>query len=138
MCFSVRFLALSVVAAADGMKHGQVFGDCAINVDPDPAALAEIAVVSAATARAFGLVPRVAMLSYATGESGSGESVDKVRAATEQARELAPDEMIEVVGVRVRMRLCVLMHACGRGMAVLICASASVSWLSPSLLPLTA
>ena len=120
------------------MKHGQVFGDCAINVDPDPVALAEIAVVSAATARAFGLVPRVAMLSYATGESGSGESVDKVRAATEQARELAPDEMIEVVGVRVRMRLCVLMHACGRGMAVLICASASVSWLSPSLLPLTA
>jgi len=72
-----------------------VFGDCAINVDPTAEQLAEIASTSAGTARAFGLKPRVAMLSYATGDSNSGPMIDKVRSATERARELAPGELIE-------------------------------------------
>lgn len=72
-----------------------VYGDCAINVDPTAEELAEIAVASAQTARAFGVTPRVAMLSYASGNSNKGPMIDKVRRATELARELAPDEMIE-------------------------------------------
>jgi len=56
-----------------------VYGDCAINVDPNAAQLADIAVSSAFTARAFGIEPRVALLSYATGESNSGDLITKVR-----------------------------------------------------------
>ena len=56
-----------------------VYGDCAINPDPSAEQLADIAISSAATARMFGIEPRVAMLSYSTGESGKGEDVDKVR-----------------------------------------------------------
>ena len=59
-----------------------VYGDCAINQDPDAETLADIAIASASTAQAFGIEPKVAMLSYSTGESGSGADVDKVRAAT--------------------------------------------------------
>jgi phosphotransacetylase len=55
-----------------------VYGDCAINVDPNAAQLADIAVSSARTARAFGIEPRVALLSYATGESNSGDHITKV------------------------------------------------------------
>ena len=72
-----------------------VYGDCAVNPNPDPQQLAEIAVSSAETARAFGIEPRVAMLSYSTGTSGQGADVDKVREATEIAKKLAPDLLIE-------------------------------------------
>ncbi|NUL47651.1 phosphate acetyltransferase [Cellulosimicrobium funkei] len=63
-----------------------VYGDCAVNPDPDAEQLADIAVASATTAHQFGVDPRVAMLSYSTGGSGSGDSVDKVRTATELVR----------------------------------------------------
>jgi len=72
-----------------------VYGDCAINVDPTAEQLADIAIASVQTARAFGIVPRVAMLSYASGDSNQGPMIDKVRQATELARKLAPDELIE-------------------------------------------
>ena len=72
-----------------------VYGDCAINPDPDAEQLATIAVSSARTAAAFGIEPRVAMLSYSTGGSGTGADVDKVRAATELVRERAPDLLVE-------------------------------------------
>ncbi len=72
-----------------------VYGDCAINPDPNPEQLAHIAISSTETARQFGIEPRVAMLSYSTGESGKGEDVDKVREATRIARELCPDLKIE-------------------------------------------
>ncbi|MBN8413201.1 phosphate acetyltransferase [Halomonas litopenaei] len=67
-----------------------VYGDCAVNPDPDADALAEIALQSAASAEAFGIEPRVAMISYSTGESGTGADVDKVREATRIARQKAP------------------------------------------------
>ena len=72
-----------------------VYGDCAINPEPDPDQLADIAASSAATARMFGIEPRVAMLSYSTGQSGSGEEVEKVREATRIARERNPGLPIE-------------------------------------------
>ena len=66
-----------------------VYGDCAVNPDPDARNLAEIAISSAGTAQVFGIEPVVAMLSYSTGESGQGTDVDKVREATRIAREMA-------------------------------------------------
>jgi phosphate acetyltransferase len=72
-----------------------VYGDCAVNPDPDAEQLADIAVSSAETAALFGIEPRVAMLSYSTGASGTGADVDKVRAATERVRELRPDLPVE-------------------------------------------
>ena len=69
-----------------------VYADCAINVDPSAEELAEIAVASAATARAFGVAPRVAMLSYATGDSNKGPKIEKVIEATKLAKAMAPDE----------------------------------------------
>jgi phosphate acetyltransferase len=66
-----------------------VYGDCAVNPDPNASELAEIALSSAQTARTFGIEPIVAMLSYSTGSSGSGADVDKVREATRIAREKA-------------------------------------------------
>ena len=72
-----------------------VYGDCAVNPNPDAQQLADIAVSSADTARLFGVEPRIAMLSYSTGASGKGAAVDKVREATQLARELRPDIMIE-------------------------------------------
>jgi phosphate acetyltransferase len=68
-----------------------VYGDCAVNPNPTAEQLAEIALSSADTARTFGIEPRVAMLSYSSGESGVGEDVDRVRQATEIARERRPD-----------------------------------------------
>jgi phosphate acetyltransferase len=59
------------------------FADCAVNPDPTPEQLADIAASTVMTASAFGIEPRVAMLSYSTGESGTGEDVEKVRLATE-------------------------------------------------------
>jgi phosphate acetyltransferase len=72
-----------------------VFGDCAVNTNPDAQQLADIAISSAETTAMFGIEPRVAMLSYSTGESGKGKDVDKVREATAIARKLRPDLMIE-------------------------------------------
>ncbi|MEV7001854.1 phosphate acetyltransferase [Streptomyces sp. NPDC093982] len=68
-----------------------VYGDCAVNPDPNAEQLADIAIQSAATAQRFGVEPRIAMLSYSTGTSGSGADVDKVREATELVRERRPD-----------------------------------------------
>jgi len=72
-----------------------VFGDCAVNPNPTAEQLADIAISSADTARAFGIEPLVAMLSYSSGESGKGEDVDKVREATAIARRLRPDLRVE-------------------------------------------
>ena len=80
MCLSDRVLA---------------FGDCAVNPNPDEKQLADIAISSAETAAAFGIEPRVAMLSYSTGESGKGKDVEKVREAARIAQELRPDLKIE-------------------------------------------
>ncbi len=67
-----------------------VYGDCAINPDPTAEDLAEIAIQSAASAKAFGIDPKVAMISYSTGTSGSGAEVDKVKKATAIVKERAP------------------------------------------------
>lgn len=72
-----------------------VYGDCAINPDPNAEQLAEIAIQSADSAAAFGIEPRVAMISYSTGTSGQGADVDKVREATRIAKEKRPDLMID-------------------------------------------
>jgi phosphate acetyltransferase len=66
-----------------------VYGDCAVNPNPNAKQLAEIAMSSAQTARTFGIEPVVAMLSYSSGESGKGEDVELVREATKIAKELA-------------------------------------------------
>ncbi len=72
-----------------------VYADCAVNPDPTPEQLADIAISSAETARAFDIEPRVAMLSYSTGTSGTGADVDKVREATRIVREREPDLKVE-------------------------------------------
>lgn len=72
-----------------------VYADCAVNPDPSAEQLADIAISSAETAIAFGIEPRVAMLSYSTGTSGFGADVDKVRQATEIVRERRPDLALE-------------------------------------------
>jgi phosphate acetyltransferase len=73
----------------------RVYGDCAVNPNPDAAQLAEIAIASADTARSLGIEPRVALLSYSSGDSAQGSEVDKVRQATEIARERRPDLILE-------------------------------------------
>ncbi|MDP3967254.1 MAG: phosphate acetyltransferase, partial [Nocardioides sp.] len=95
--------ALEVVRTTDGVSivssvffmclphEVLVYGDCAVNPDPDAAQLADIAISSAATAAAFGVTPRVALLSYSTGASGTGSDVEKVSAATALVRRRAPD-----------------------------------------------
>lgn len=80
MCLSDRVLA---------------YGDCAIVPDPTAEELADIAISSARTAAQFGIEPRVAMLSYSTGESGTGAGVEKVRAATELVRTRDPQLLVE-------------------------------------------
>ncbi|HTY29273.1 MAG TPA: phosphate acetyltransferase [Mycobacterium sp.] len=80
MCLSDRVLA---------------YGDCAIVPDPTAEQLADIAISSARTAAQFGIDPRVAMLSYSTGDSGSGAGLEKVRAATELVRARAPELLVE-------------------------------------------
>ena len=99
--------ALQIVKTRPGIKRassiffmclpGQVvvYGDCAVNPDPDAETLAEIAIQSAESALRFGLPARVAMLSYATEKSGSGPDVDKVRAATRLAQTQRPDLLID-------------------------------------------
>lgn len=99
--------ALEFVKTADGVRivssvflmlfpdRVLVYGDCAVNPKPNVEQLADIAIASAQTAQKFGVEPRVAMLSYSTGESGSGAAVDEVRAATELVRSLRPDLAVE-------------------------------------------
>ena len=72
-----------------------VYGDCAVNPNPNSEQLADIAISSAETASMFGIEPRIAMLSYSTGESGKGEAVESVRKATEIARGRRPDLKFE-------------------------------------------
>ena len=72
-----------------------VYGDCAVNPNPNAGQLADIAVSSANTAAMFGIEPRVAMLSYSTGESGKGADVEKVREAVAIAHSRRPDLMLE-------------------------------------------
>jgi phosphate acetyltransferase len=72
-----------------------VYGDCAVIPEPTTEQLADIAISSAATARQFGIEPRVAMLSYSTGSSGSGAEVEKVRAATAVVAQRQPELLLE-------------------------------------------
>ena len=72
-----------------------IFGDCAINPNPTAEQLAEIAISSADSSIAFGIEPKIAMLSYSSGTSGKGDDVDKVRNATEIVRQKRPDLKIE-------------------------------------------
>jgi phosphate acetyltransferase len=72
-----------------------IYGDCAVNPDPNAAQLADIAVQSAASARAFGIEPRVAMISFSTGTSGSGTDVEKVSEATRLVREREPSLVVD-------------------------------------------
>jgi phosphate acetyltransferase len=75
--------------------HVLVYGDCAVNPDPNAEQLADIAIQSADSAKALGIEPRVAMISYSTGSSGSGSDVDKVREATRIAKEKRPELLID-------------------------------------------
>jgi len=84
---SVFFMALS--------DRVLVYGDCAVVPDPTSEQLADIAISSAGTATQFGIDPRVAMLSYSTGESGAGADVEKVRAATALVRERRPELFVD-------------------------------------------
>ena len=84
---SVFFMCLS--------DRVSVMGDCAVNPNPNAEELAEIAISSAKSAEAFGIKARVAMLSYSSGSSGKGEEVEKVRKATEIAKKLNPELLIE-------------------------------------------
>ena len=79
------------------MRAGRLwaFGDCAVNPNPTAEQLAEIAVVSAETASQFGIDPRVAILSYSTGTSGSGPDVDRAMAATRMAQAKAPELLVD-------------------------------------------
>ena len=72
-----------------------VYGDCAVIPDPTSEQLADIAISSAATAQQFAIEPRIAMLSYSTGESGSGDDVEKVREGARLVRERRPDLLVE-------------------------------------------
>ena len=75
--------------------HVSVFGDCAVNISPNAEQLAEIAISSAESAKSFGLDPKIALLSYSSGTSGSGKEVEKVMQATQKAITLRPDLKIE-------------------------------------------
>lgn len=72
-----------------------VYGDCAVNPEPNAENLAEIALQSAESAKSFGINPKVAMISYSTGDSGTGAEVEKVREATRLAQERAPELAID-------------------------------------------
>lgn len=99
--------ALQVIKTAPGSKlvsaiffmlmkeQVYVFGDCALNLNPKADELAQIAIQSADTAKAFGIEPRVAMITYSTGKSGKGPDVDLMTEATKIAQELRPDLMID-------------------------------------------
>lgn len=76
-------------------RSGVGFGDCAINPNPTAEELAEIAISSAESSKAFGIEPKIAMLSYSSGTSGKGEDVDRVRTATEIVKQLRPNLKVE-------------------------------------------
>ncbi len=80
---------------ADGKAENYAMGDCAINITPGEDDLVEIALETARTAKAFGIDPKVAFLSYSTKGSGKGDSVDMVRNATEKAQAAAPELAID-------------------------------------------
>ncbi len=88
---AVSSLFIMVREHEDGEDEILGMGDCAINIKPDADQLAESAIESAKTAAVFGIDPKVAMLSYSTKGSGAGEDVDKVKAALEKVKELAPE-----------------------------------------------
>ena len=99
--------ALQVIKTAEGIRvvssvflmaladRVLVYGDCAVVPDPTAEQLADIAISAAGTAVQFGIEPRIAMLSYSTGESGTGTDVEKVRAATQLVRSRRPDLLVE-------------------------------------------
>jgi phosphate acetyltransferase len=72
-----------------------IYGDCAVIPDPTAEQLADIAISASETATQFGIEPRIAMLSYSTGESGEGAEVEKVRKATALVRSRRPDLAVE-------------------------------------------
>lgn len=72
-----------------------VYGDCAVNPNPNASQLADIAIQSARTAKLFGLEPRVAMISYSTGDSGTGQAVEKIKEATQLVRSRAPTLLVD-------------------------------------------
>ncbi len=72
-----------------------VYGDCAVNPNPTAEQLADIAISSAKSARQFGIEPRIAMLSYSTGTSGTGDDVERVRTATALVKQRAPELLVE-------------------------------------------
>ena len=72
-----------------------VYGDCAVNPDPNAEHLADIALQSAESTNGFGIPPRVALISYSTGQSGSGADVEKVREATRLAKQARPDLLMD-------------------------------------------
>jgi phosphate acetyltransferase len=72
-----------------------VYADCAVNQDPNAEDLAQIAIASAKSAASFGIEPRIAMLSYSTGNSGKGDDVEKVRRATKIVQKQRPDLLVE-------------------------------------------
>ena len=85
-----------------------VYGDCAVNPNPNAEQLADIAKASAETARQFGVTPKVAMLSYSTGTSGAGADVDVVREATELVRASNPDSRLRARSSTTLLRTCLL------------------------------
>ena len=72
-----------------------VYGDCAVNPNPSAEELADIAIQSGESAKAFGISPKIAMISYSTGASGAGSDVEKVREATSIAKQKRPDLIID-------------------------------------------
>lgn len=80
---------------ADGKEENYAMGDCAININPGEDDLVEIAIETARTAKAFGIDPKVAFLSYSTKGSGKGDTVDMMRNATEKAQAAAPELAID-------------------------------------------
>lgn len=75
--------------------HAALYADCAVSIDPNPSQLADIAASSARTASQFGIDPKVALISYSTGDSGSGETVEKVLQATQIVKENHPELAVD-------------------------------------------
>ncbi|GHU43355.1 phosphate acetyltransferase [Clostridia bacterium] len=86
---------IMVRPAASGEEEVLAMGDCAINIKPTADQLAEIAIGVAECGKVFGMDPKVAFLSYSTNGSAAGEDVDKMREATQKAKELRPDLLFE-------------------------------------------
>lgn len=84
-----------MVREKDGKEEKYAMGDCAINITPNEDEMVEIAIETAHTAKAFGIDPKVAMLSYSTMGSGKGDSVDLMKNATAKAKAAAPDLAID-------------------------------------------